>query len=555
MNAAPALVQTIPGDSRRLAVRPTAQVLALRARDPWKEASGAARQTAIQRETIVLAILNHERQYATLSSRIENLLERAKGSSLLPPHVAAALRGAAKAGRAAPGRSAIFEWCKLYNEGGVATLLPEHKGRVVEVTSWWGPALEYYNQPSKPSMAAVYHRLAEVDGFALSYDQVRAYLTSVPAQLGRYSPARLGKNLYRLTEKKYIRRCTQNALPGDIYVADGYRGDIYLAHPITGDIWRPEFTCAIDLRSRVPVGWRADEHEGTYAVQNMWAETFARWNHVPPMLYIDNGSGYKNKFMDDALTGFYARAGVQQIIHAIPGNPHGKGWVEQFFRIVKDDFIRVEFPQVYCGADAAPESLNRVVREVKAGQLSLPTLADFTLAFNAWIARYIARPHPEDKSVTRAALWLGLQALPPAASVTELKRQAVTLTVRRASVKHGRREYGHAELHAYNHKEVVLEYDLMDNRVAVIRDLRGRWICDANLISAKDVFDKTRLDEKREQRAADALRRLEKKADEQRARAALVLDADALVDAALPAAPEQNRLPSADDGDIRLFDI
>jgi len=550
-----ALMKIVPGDSRRPAIRPTAQVLMLRERDPWKEASDRARQVAVCRETIVLALKNRPDQYSTLTSAIENLIERAQGS-MLSPHVASALRSAAKAGRPAPGRSAIFEWVKLYDEGGINALLPDHKGRVVESASWWGPALEYFNQPSKPSMAAVYKQLREVDGFAVTYDQVRIYLTSVPAQVGKHSPARLGKNLYRLTEKAYRRRCTTNALPGDVYVADGYRGDIYLAHPVTGDIWRPEFTCAIDLRSRVPVGWRADEHEGTYAVQNMWAEAFARWNHVPPMLYVDNGSGYKNRFMDDKLTGFYSRAGIKDIIHAIPGNPHGKGWIERFFRIVKEDFIKVEFPAFYCGDDAAPENLNRIVREVKAGRLQLPSLAEFTIAFNAWIARYVQRAHPEDKTVTRAELWRELQPLPPASSVAELKRQAVTLTVRRASVKHGRREYGHSELHAYNHTKVVLEYDLMDNTVGVIRDLSGRWVCDANLIRVIDAVDKTRLDEKREQRAADAIKRLEKKMAEQRARAGIVLDADALVDCALPAITSgQKRLPTAEDDGFQLFDL
>jgi putative transposase len=427
--------------------------------------------------------------------------------------------------------------------------LPAHKGRVVEAASWQGPALEYFNQPSKPDMAAVHRRLVEVDGFAVTYDQVRHYLSGVPAMVGKCSPARLGKNLYRLTEKAYVRRSTRNALAGDVYVADGYRGDIYLAHPVTGGLWRPEFTCAIDLRSRVPVGWRADEHEGTHAVQNMWAETFTRWNHVPPFLYIDNGSGYKNRFMDDALTGFYARVGVQQIIHAIPGNPHGKGWIERFFRIVKDDFIKLEFPRFYCGHDAAPEALNEVVREVKAGRLTLPSLAEFTEKFNAWILRFINRPHPEDRNVTRAEVWRGLQPIPPAANVSELKRQAVTLTVRRGSVKHGGREYKHADLIAWNHQRVVLEYDLADNAIGVMRDHAGRWICDANLVKTKDVIDKTRLDEKRELRVKDALKRLEKKMEEQKARAGRVIDCDVVADAiACPA-------PDSDADDLQLLDF
>jgi putative transposase len=546
----------MPVDDNRAAILPTAQVLQLRARDPWREASDSARRTALQRESVLGYLDSLARQGLSLKRAFELMKARCREGALAP-HYADSLKRTAKKNREAPSYQTICEWLAQYREGGVNALLPEHRGRVVEATSWWGPALEYFNQPSKPSMAAVYNKLREVDGFTVTYDHVRRYLASVPAMLGKCSPARLGKNLYRLTEKKFVRRSTQNALPGDVYVADGYRGDVYLAHPVTGDVWRPEFTCAIDLRSRMVVGWRADEHEGTYAVQNMWAECFARWNHVPPMIYVDNGSGYRNRFMDGELTGFYSRAGVQQIIHAIPGNPHGKGWVERFFRIVKEDFIKMEFPQFYCGADAAPENLNRVVREVKAGRLSLPTLADFTVAFNAWVERFINRPHPENAEVTRLDIWRELQPIPPALSATELKHQAVTLTVRRASVRHGKREYGHADLHAFNHKQIVLEYDLMDNRVAVIRDLHGRWICDAHLIKTRDAVDKTRLDEKRALRAADALKRLEKKMAEQQARAGLVLDAGAVLDShtalletARPALP-----PASGDDEINLFDI
>lgn len=513
-------------------VMPVAKVLALRSRDPWREATERARQVAQWRETVVMYVGELVGQGVTQNNAVGLLLERGL-SNQLPSHYALALAGAAKAGRAAPSRSAVCEWCAQYREGGTVALLPDHKGRVVDVAGWWGPALEYFNVPGKPDMSAVYRRLVEEDGFAISYDQVRHYLTGVPAMLGRNSPARIGKNLYKLTEKAYIRRSTENALAGDVYVADGYRADVYLAHPVTGDIWRPELTVAIDMRSRYPVGWRADEHEGTYAVQNMWAECFARWNHVPPMLYVDNGSGYKNKLLSDEMTGFYARAGVQQVIHAIPGNPHGKGWVERFFRIVKDDFLKLWRPEFYCGTDMAPEALSLTVREVKAGRLHLPTIAEFSDAFNAWIARYVNRPHPENKNVTRAELWSQLVPIPPHACVTELKRQAVSLTVQRASVTHGKRAYKHPELHAFNGQKLILEYDLMDDRIAVMRTQDGRWICDAHLIRAIDAIAPNRLEEKRVARVDDAIKRLQGKIDEQRARAGTLFDAEAVADGAL----------------------
>lgn len=535
------------------AVRPAAQVLALRQRDPWREATDRARQVALCRESVVSYVRALSDSGVTQNNAVGLLLERGRAGNL-PSHVASALFGTARGERSAPSRSAICTWCALYREGGIVALLPDHKGRVVDAAGWWGPALEYFNAPSKPDMSAVHRRLVEKDHFAVSYDQVRGYLTGVPAMLGRNSPARIGKNLYKLTEKAFIRRSTANALPGDVYVADGYRADVYLAHPITGDIWRPELTVAMDMRSRMPVHWRADEHEGTYAVQNMWAECFARWNHVPPMLYVDNGSGHKNRLMSDEATGFYARAGIQQVIHAIPGNPHGKGWIERFFRSMRDDCLKLWHPELYCGDDMAPEALNRTVAEIKAGRLKLPSLAEFADELNGWIDRYIHRPHPEDARVTRAELWSQLVPIPPAGNVTELKRQAVTLTVRRASVKHGKREYGHPDLHAFNGDKLVMEYDLMDDRIAVMRTASGRWICDANLIVAMDAIAPNRLEEKRQNRVDDAMKRLQKKMDEQQARSGRVIDADAVADGAALEGTAHRLLGDASGDEINLFD-
>lgn len=522
-----------PADAARAgkpAALPKAQVLALRARDPWREATERARQIAVAREDVVLSLKSRIRPGVSVDRAIKSFQAAAEAGEL-PTFVAKQLSLVTRKGRPAPGRNTFYEWLGAYEEEGRVGLLPEHQGnrRKASDASWWGPALEHFNQPSKPDIAAVHRRLVEVEGFACTYEQVRAYLNSVPAMVGRHSPARLGKNLYRLTEKAFVRRSTENALPGDVYVADGYRADVYIAHPVTGDLFRPELTVSMDMRSRFIPAWRADEHEGTVAVQNMWAEAFARWNHVPPFLYVDNGSGYKNFLMDDEVCGFYQRAGVQQIIHAIPGNPHGKGWIERFFRTMKDDFLRLWQPAFYCGHEMADEVRQHIVGEVKAGRLSPPSLAQFTEAFNAWLDRYHARPHPEDASVTRAQVWAGLVPIPPHATERELKRQAVVLTVRKASVKHGKREYGHPDLHSWNHQKVVLEYDLMDCAIGVIRSMDGRWICDARLIQTIDSVPVSRLEEKRQLRAADAIKRLEKKMDEQKARAGLIVDADASV--------------------------
>ncbi len=534
------------------AVMPTAQVLALRQRDPWREATDRARQVATWRETVVAYVRSLVNEGVSQNNAVGLLLERGEAGRL-PPHFAVALKGAAKAGRAAPSRSAVCDWCAAYREGGISSLLPDHKGRVVESAGWWGPALEYFNSSSNPDMSAVWRKLVESDHFAISYDQVRDYLNSVPAMFGRNSPARLGRNLYRLTEKAFIRRSVLCALPGDILAADGYAADVYLAHPLTGGLWRPELTVCIDVRSGFVPYWRADEHEGTYAVQNMWAEAFSRWNHTPIFLYVDNGSGHKNRMMSDDNVGFYKRAGIVEVIHALPGNPHGKGWIERFFRTMKDDFLKMEFPMFYCGSDANPESLRHVVREVNAGRMEAPSLAEFTEKFNAWLMRYHARPSPAEPLRSRAEVWSELQPIPPAESCKELKRQAVQLTVRRAAIKHHKREYGHADLHAFNGRKVTVEIDIFDASYAVMRTLDGRWICDAPLISAIDVIAPNRLEDARQLRAENAIKRLEKKMAEQQARAGRIIDADALADGAALEG-QSTRLLSDDSSEINLFE-
>ena len=512
-------------------ILPTSNVLAMRARDPWREATAKAREVATQRETIVHAINVMVADGVSQNNAVKLLLEK-HAAGRLQLYVNSAMLAAAKKGGTAPTRSTLCSWCASYKAEGLPALLPDYKGRVVESAAWWGPALEYYNVAgSKPSMGAVFNRLYEVDGFNVTYDMVRNYLNSVPAMYGRNSPARIGKNLYRLTQKKYIERTVINALAGDVYVADGYCIDVYLQHPVSGrSTWRAELTVAMDLKSRVIVGWRIDENESTVAVQNMWAEAFDRHQHVPPFLYIDNGSGYKNKLMKDELIGFYARAGIQQIIHSRPSNPHGKGWIEQFFRIMKDDFLKLWQPRFYCGDDMADEVKQATYRECDAGRLQAPTLAQFTDAFTAWLQRYENRAHPEDKTVTRVQLWRQLVPIAPHASVTEMKYQAVELMVRRATVTQANRRYGHPDLLAFNGQKIVLEYDLMKNETAIIRTLDGRWICDAHLLLKIDAVATNRLEEKRLKALNMAIKRDEKRTDEKKARAGRVFDAEALTD-------------------------
>lgn len=515
--------------------------------------AGDDKRLVVHRWEEVIAEIHRIRGAGKLTPAVELFIERAKDGDL-PARVLTALAAVAVGKNTMPSRSTIFEKLEAYRDHGADGLVKKHKGRVRIEGGWEGFALERFSQSTQPDISAIHRELMEIHRFTVGYDQVRGYLNGLPSNLGRMSPARIGARLYKLSQKAFFRRSIDNALPGDIYVADGYKADIYLAHPVTGKIFRPELTVAIDVASRHVVHVRADEHEGTYAVQNMWAEAFAKWNHVPPQLYVDHGSGHENHLMCDELTGFYNRAGVQHVIFAHPGNPHGKGWVERFFRTMKDDFLRVQWAQFCCADEQADEVLNRVTREVKAGRLQLPSLAQFMDSLAAWLERYHSRPVPErGDGISKAALWARLQPIAPTGSLEVMKYRSQPRKVRRATVTQDGREYGHPDLHQWNGQTVVLEYSLTDDHVAVVRTLKGEFICDAHLVKTIQQFSDNRLEELRQKRLDNQIKRKEKHIAEDKARAGRVIDAEAVADGVLIEG-DAVLLPQQDDdeGDLIL---
>ena len=89
---------------------------------------------------------------------------------------------------------------------------------------------------------------------------------------------------------------------------------------------------------------------------------------VPDAIYVDNGSA----FVDAALTRAAARLGIK-ITHSAPGRPQGRGKIERFFGVVRQEFLV----------------------EIGDGS-SIRDLAQLNKAFTAWYETvYHARPHGE----------------------------------------------------------------------------------------------------------------------------------------------------------------
>ncbi len=126
---------------------------------------------------------------------------------------------------------------------------------------------------------------------------------------------------------------------------------------------------------------------------------------MPAWLYIDRGAGYRAKLLSDESTGWYAKFSIE-VIGAIPGNPHGKGWIERFFRTCPRQARQVlRRGQVYCGDDMAPEINRRLSVELTNGRRTLPAFRDYVESFRTFIEAYNNTPMDVLGGRTPAQVW------------------------------------------------------------------------------------------------------------------------------------------------------
>jgi putative transposase len=452
-----------------------------------------------------------------------------------------------------PSRSTVAGWLSAYRNGGEAALASGHWSRQRKDQGWEALALQIYSAPGKPSMAVVARDLKRKHDIEVTSEQVRRYLTSLPTHLAERSSLRLGEHLFKQIETPYKRRDLSSIKPGEIVMADGWRADVYVAHPVTGSIWRPEIMHVIDLKTQYLFGLRVMANEGSIDVMLGWAESFERHGHVPTYVWTDRGAGYYNKRAGDELTGYLGRSGVQRQIKSLPKNARGKGQIERYHRVVRDDLCKTWRPEFYCGPDMAKDALDRTVREVKAGRLKLPTLQEFMDVYKQWLDdEYHQRPCHGDKSLTRADAWAQLVRIPPHASAAEIARPQERRRVNRATVRAHSREYSHPNLIGWNGRDVLVEFDLLSHATVVVRDLDGHLICDAPLIKTVGIVQDSLLADDRQKAVDAAVRRDERRLAETKARAGLVIDADAVAMGVIDMAPTTPLLQHTSDDDITL---
>lgn len=497
-------------------IRTMSDLPAVLADDPWAAATDVQRRTAELREVLIRPLHNLVDGGASINHVAVLFMARVSAGTL-DPNTAHVLAMVAK-GSDSVSLKTVKRWLSAYKHQGKAGLLPRNTGRVRKDRGWETSAVEMYNIPSKPGFADVAHALIQAGFEGVTESRVKRFLKALPATLGEHSPARVGQHLHKLKRRHYQRRHVNDLLVGEIYTGDGHTIDCYLAHPNTGKPYRAELTVFMDVKSRFIVGWYLTEAESGISTLFALSHAMVKHDHTPAWVYIDRGAGYRAKMLSDDVTGFYNRFDIK-VIGALPGNPHGKGWIERFFRTCRDRHDKFfAGGQVYCGDDMAPEINRRLSAELQQGKRVLPSVQQYVDSYTAWLDHYHRTPMEVLGGRTPAQVWAELTPINVGLAETCLVRPHELRTVQRQTVRIHNRHYFHEALALFDAKEVDVEYDLHDDRLVWIYDKQGRFLCEAKLVNTISVLPTSRLEEQRDKRLQGQRKRLERKLDEVTAR-------------------------------------
>lgn len=497
-------------------IRTVADLPAALVADPWATASESRRKVAEARASMVAPLAELVSKGASRNNVAKLFMARTL-AEINDPKAAHALK---LLGTVSASQATLKRWISAYLRDGKAGLLPRHTGRVRQAYGWEALAVAKYNVPSKPGFADVAWQLRG-EGFASATEsRVKRYLKALPATLGDKSPARIGPHLHRLTRQKFQRRHTDDILAGEVYAGDGHTADCYVAHPNTGKPFRPELTAFIDIKSRFLAGWYFTESESAVSTLYALSAAMMRHDHVPAWLYIDRGAGYRAKMLSDENTGWYDKFDIS-VIGALPGNPHGKGWIERWFRTVRDKHDKhFAGGQVYCGDDMAPETNRRLSADLAAGRRTLPSYYDYVASFARFVEQYHNEPMDVLGGRTPAQVWAELTPVPVGLEADAVMRPSQEATVQRQTVRLHNRFYFAEALALYDGKRMVVEYDLHKDGKVWVHDQKGRLVCEAKLVNTIGVLPTSRIEEGRDRRAKGQVKRLEKHLAEVHARRA-----------------------------------
>ncbi|MFW5499621.1 MULTISPECIES: Mu transposase C-terminal domain-containing protein [unclassified Maridesulfovibrio] len=475
----------------------------------------------VQRIAVIDGIIKAEKRFAKmartgeLSQYYQDLIAKAN-----------ARKGKARALSA----STLRNWRRINNNEGAEGLAPKVTQAPLEkqFPAWLLPFLREWRLPSKPSISQIYYDLKE----DLNLPSLRTVERKVAA-LGELEKNR-GRLLPREIKrfKAFVRREFKKLLPTDVYTADGHTMDMYVLHPAHGKPFRPEVTSILDVATRKCVGWSIGLAENSWGVAD--AIRMSVVDHgICAIFYVDNGSGFKNAMLDSPGMGMLARLGVSKE-HSLPYASQARGLIERFQRELIRNARRMPG---YCGMDMDKEAAQLVrkkaLKEIKETGTTriIPTWEQFIEMMKVLVAEYNDRPHSSLSKVVDSSTgkkrnqspnerWAALKTeadiiIPNEVEVADLFRPYEIRTVSRCEINLYRNRYFSKGLEDYHKQEVQVGYDIHDASKVWVRDLDGRFICEAGFeANSADYFPMPVVEQAREKRAQGRKKRLQVHMDE-----------------------------------------
>lgn len=416
-------------------------------------------------------------------------------------------------------------------------LAPKQRERDMSVPAWAPGFLALYQQPEKPTVEHAYRAFAKLQAQNASMPsvwQVRRFLAkvgNVTLEMGRMGDHEL-KSL-----KPFIRRDFASLLPSDIYSADGHTFDSEVQHPMHGRPFRPEITSVIDIATRKTVGWSVGLAESAFAVLDALRHSVLRGG-IPAILYVDNGSGYKNQLMTDVGTGLLSRLGIE-MINSIPYNSQARGVIEKLHQTIWVNAAK-KLPG-YIGRDMDRQAklnvfkLSRKAIAKSAGEAQvMPLMAweSFLVFCEGEVNEYNDRPHRSLPKVADPVTGRRRHMKPNEAwalaetkgfaphtvgddEVRPLFRPQALRTVRRCELELFGNRYFAKTLEEFHTQQLRVGYDIHDPAKVWVYDEAGRFICTAELdANMRPYMPQSVVERARDKRAAGKENRLLVKLEE-----------------------------------------
>jgi len=163
------------------------------------------------------------------------------------------------------------------------------------------------------------------------------------------------------------------------------------------------------------------------------------------------------------------------------------------------------------------------LKQYRAGDRELPSRRQFVDDFTQWLERYHNKPHRGLDKKTPAEVYASREQCKLEDCSEAIFWPRTTRVARRSCIHLDNREYGASELIHYNSTEVVIEYNLHDDSSVRVLDSKGRFICDAHLISKAAYIPSSRIVEAKQKREIEQTKRLDNKIREIEKRANLAI--------------------------------